>query len=143
MVRRILSLLLFVLPAKLAAETVTVSSQADFDVLSARITTLAKGGEKEITVRFVKGTYLFKDNQLELRNFSGAPLRLSLECDGAVFVPADQGTRSYGDVLLSLKDLTCRDRLAPPVQVKKRPEIVNRKTGLCRILTNERNLSEK
>lgn len=143
MVKRLLSLLLLLFSAALAAETVTVSSQADFDVLSARITTLAKGGAKDITVRFAKRTYQFKDNQLELRNLSAAPLRLSLECDGAVFVPADLGTSSYGDVFLSLKDLVCRDRLSAPVQVKKRPDIVNRKTGLCRILTSEKNLSEK
>ena len=143
MVRRLLSLLLFLLPAVLAAETVTVSSQADFDVLSARITTLVKGGMKEITVRFMEGTYHFKDNQLELRNLSASTLRLVLECGGAVCVPADLGTRSYGDVLLSLKDLTCRDRLSVPVQVKKRPEVINRKTGLCRVLTTEKNLSEK
>ena len=96
------------LPAALAAKTVTVSSQADFDALSARITALAKSGEKEIIVRFAEGTYQFKDNQLELRNFSGSSLRLALECEGAVFVPADLGTRSYGDVLLSLKEQVLR-----------------------------------
>lgn len=143
MVRRLLTFLLLLLPSILAAETVTVSSQADFDVLSARITTMAQNGVNEISVRFAKGIYHFKDNQLELRNLSASTLRLSLECDGAVFVPADQGTRSYWDVLLFLKGLTCHDRLSAPVQVKKRPEVIDRKAGLCRVLTNEKNLSEK
>ena len=143
MVKRLLSLLLLLLPAVLAAETVTVSSQADFDVLSARITTLAKSGAKEITVRFAKGTYQFKENQLEFKNLSASTLRLSLECEGAVFIPADLGSHSYGDVLLSLKDLSCKDRLSAPIQVKKRPEIVNRKSGLCRVMTGGKDLSEK
>ena len=143
MVKRLLSLLLLLLPAVLAAETVTVSSQADFDVLSARITTLAKSGAKEITVRFAKGTYQFKENQLEFKNLSASTLRLSLECEGAVFIPADLGSHSYGDVLLSLKDLSCKDRLSAPIQVKKRPEIVNRKSGLCRVMTGGKDLTEK
>lgn len=143
MTRRFLSFLLLLVPAVLDAETVTVSSQADFDVLSARIMTMAKGGVKDISVRFEKGIYFFKDNQLELKDLSASTLQLEMECNGAVFVPADLRTRSYGDVLLLIEDLSCRDRLSAPVQVKKRPEVVNRKMGLCRVLTDEKNLPEK
>ena len=123
--------------------SLTVSSQADFDALSARITKLAKDGMQSIDITFREGVYYYKDNQIDLESLYAPSLRLSLHCSGAVFVGASEGTGSEFDAFVRLSDLTCRERLSAPVQVSGRPEIVDRKNGLCRVKTREKDVLEK
>ena len=147
MVKRILLLLTLFLPLVLNGAgkdvSVTVDSQADFDGLSARIGKLAKEGAQSIDVTFREGLYYFHDNQLEFKSLNAPSLRISLHCSGAVFVGASEGTTGDYDVFVRLSDRTCRERLSGPIQVLGRPEVVNRKTGLCRVKTKEKDIPEK
>ena len=147
MVKRLLTLLSVLIPVALLGagkeSTLTVSSQADFDALSARITKLAKDGMQSIDITFREGVYFYKDNQLDLESLYAPSLRVSLHCSGAVFVGASEGAGSESDAFVRLSDLTCRERLSAPVQVLGRPEIVDRKNGLCRVKTREKDLPAK
>ena len=145
--KRILFLLTVFLPLALMGAgkeaSVTVASQADFDVLFARIATLAKEGVSSIDVNFRSGIYFYRDNQLEIKGLNSPSLRLSLHCSDAVFVGASEGTGSEYDAFVRLQDLTCRERLSAPVQVLGRPEVVDRTSGLCRVKTREKDVSAK
>lgn len=142
--KRILALLSALLPVALLGagkeSSITVSSQADFDALSALITKLAKDGMQSIDVTFREGVYYYKDNQLDLESLYAPSLRISLRCSGAVFVGASEGGGSEYDAFVRLSDLTCRERLTAPVQVLGRPELVDRKSGLCRVKTREKDV---
>ena len=142
--KRILALLSVLLPVALLGagkeSSIMVSSQADFDALSARITKLAKDGMQSIDVTFREGVYYYKDNQLDLESLYAPSLRISLRCSGAVFVGASEGGGSEYDAFVRLSDLTCRERLTAPVQVLGRPELVDRKSGLCRVKTREKDV---
>ena len=142
--KRILFLLSLFLPLVLLGAgkeaSVTVASQADFDVLSARITKLAKEGMQSIDVTFREGIYFYRDNQLNISGLNAPSLRISLHCSGAVFVGASEGTGSEYDAFVRFTDLTCRERLSAPVQVQGRPELVDRKNGLCRVKTKEKDV---
>lgn len=142
--KRILALLSVLLPVALLGagkeSSITVSSQADFDALSALITKLAKDGMQSIDVTFREGVYYYKDNQLDLESLYAPSLRISLRCSGAVFVGASEGGGSEYDAFVRLSDLTCRERLTAPVQVLGRPELVDRKSGLCRVKTREKDV---
>lgn len=145
--KRHLLFLSVLLPAALFGagkeSSLTVSSQADFDVLSARITKLAKDGMQRIDITFREGVYYYNDNQLDFESLYAPSLRLSLQCSGAVFVGASDGAGSEYDAFVRLSDLTCRERLSAPVQVLARPELVDRKSGLCRVKTREKDVPAK
>ena len=145
--KRLLLLLSIFLPLFLSGAekdaSVTVSSQADFDILSARITKLVKEGTQNIDVTFRPGLYYFRDNQLELKGLNSPSLRLSIQGSGAVFVGASEGTGSEYDAFVRLSDLTCRERLSAPVQTLGRPEMVDRKSGLFRVKTREKDVPAK
>lgn len=142
--KRILFLLSLFLPLALLGAgkntSVTVASQADFDALSASITRLAKDGMQRIDVTFREGVYFYKDNQLDIRGLNAPSLRISLECSGAVFVGASEGPGSEFDAFVRLSDLTVRERLSAPVQAQGRPTLVDRRTGLCKVKTQEKNV---
>ena len=142
--KRVLLLLSLFLPLLLSGAgkdvSVTVASQADFDVLSARITKSAKEGAQSIDVTFREGIYFYRDNQLDIRGLNAPSLRISLHCSGAVFIGASEGERSEYDTFVRLSDLTCRERLSAPVQAQGRPELVDRKSGLCRVKTKEKDV---
>lgn len=147
MAKRIFLLLTLFLPLVLSGAgkdySVTVASQADFDGLSARIGKLAKDGALRIDVTFREGVYFYRDNQLEINGLNAPSLRISLNCSGAVFVGSPEGMTGDSDAFVRLSDLTCRERLSAPVQALGRPEVVNRKTGLCRVKTKEKDIPEK
>jgi len=145
--KRFLLLLSVLLPVVLLGagkeSSVTISSQADFDALSARIAKLAKDGVQSIDVTFREGVYYYCDNQLEIKGLNAPSLRLSLHCSGAVFVGASEGTGSEYDAFVRLSDLSCKERLSAHVQALGRPELVDRKSGLCRVKTREKDVSAK
>ena len=145
--KRFLLLLSVLLPVVLLGagkeSSVTISSQADFDALSARIAKLAKDGVQSIDVTFREGVYYYRDNQLEINGLNAPSLRLSLHCSGAVFVGASEGTGSEYDAFVRLSDLSCKERLSAPVQALGRPELVDRKSSLCRVKTREKDVSAK
>ena len=147
MAKRILLLVSLFLPLVLSGAgkdvSVTVASQADFDVLPARITKLVQDGVLNIGVTFREGIYFYRDNQLEFNGLNAPSLRLSLLCSGAVFVGASEGVAGEYDAFVRLSDLTCRERLSAPVQVLGRPETVDRRSGLCRVRTREKDVAAK
>ena len=147
MVKRILLLVTLFLPLFLSGAgkdvSVTVASQADFDVLPARIVKLVQEGALNIDVTFREGIYFYRDNQLEFNGLNAPSLRLSFLCSGAVFVGNSEGTAGEYDAFVRLSDLTCRERLSAPVQVLGRPEVVDRKSGLCRVRTREKDVTAK
>ena len=145
--KRFLLLLSVLLPVVLLGagkeSSVTISSQADFDALSARIAKLAKDGVQSIDVTFREGVYYYCDNQLEIKGLNAPSLRLSLHCSGVVFVGASEGTGNEYDAFVRLSDLSCKERLSAPVQALGRPELVDRKSSLCRVKTREKDVSAK
>ena len=107
--KRFLLLLSVLLPVVLLGagkeSSVTISSQADFDALSARIAKLAKDGVQSIDVTFREGVYYYRDNQLEIKGLNAPSLRLSLHCSGVVFVGASEGTGNEYDAFPSVGPL--------------------------------------
>ena len=142
-----LLLLLCLLPAALWGAgkevAVSVTTQAEFDALSGRIMALAKEGAQQISVTFGEGVYQYKENHLDIRGLNAPSLRMSIDCGKAVFVAGPDGEGSAYDAFVSLKSLACRERLSEPVQVLGRPEVVDRKKGLCRVRTKEKPVPEK
>ena len=147
------------LPGWTAAGEFTVSSQADFDALNARLQKLIRAGERDIRVRFQPGTYFFGEQHIALMGLDYPDLSLSFEGEGVRLVgagrdliPTGSGRRvkaafegpfeiSHGFVDLETgRNWDFRTEVR---QAKRRPEVVDRAKGLCRVLTGESSLSAK
>lgn len=70
------------------AQTLVVDSQESFDRLRAAIDSVAAAAPEEVCVRFEKGTYYYRDRQLDFSNYDRPELRLTLEGNGAYLLPA-------------------------------------------------------
>lgn len=82
----LLSVLAFLLPAR--AQVIEVDSQDRFDGLRAAIDSAVAASPEEVRVRFEKGTYYYRERQLDFSGFDRPGLRLTLEGNGAVLVAA-------------------------------------------------------
>ena len=114
----------------------TVSDQSGFDALSTRLHQALKGKD-DIQVVFLPGVYYFRENHLAIGNVQRPDLTLSFRCQGAVFVPAEGNEKSWNDMFVDPETLESLELFTPLKQVRRRPEIVNRQTGLCRVRTRE------
>ena len=153
-----LALMLTWLPGS-ASQTLTVSGQADFDGLDASLRKLILSGERDIRVRFLPGTYFFHEQHLALMGLDKPEVSISLEGDGARLVGAGKDYEPVGsgrwatapfegtfDVSHGFVDLQngCNwDLTAEVRQARRRPEVVDRAQGLCRILTDEASMSAR
>ena len=131
--------LAFLCPGK---ETVlTVSDQTGFDALSARLQQALKGKD-DVKVIFSPGVYYYREQHLAIGNVQRPDLALSFQCHGAVFVPAEGKDKSWDDVFVNPETLEALELFTPLKQVRRRPEIVDLKTGLCRVRTREQAVPE-
>lgn len=145
MARKILSAIVFFCVCFLCAgkETVlTVSDQSGFDALPTGLLQ-ALEGKNDVSVVFMPGIYYFREKHLTISNIQRPNLSLSFQCHGAVFVPADEKERSWSDVFVDRERMEPVELFTPLKQVRNRPEIVDRKTGLCRVRTREQAVPEK
>ena len=62
----VLLLLSCLVPIGILAQSIVVSSQADFDALDVRVRQLIIAGSKDILVQFSPGTYFFQEEHLNL-----------------------------------------------------------------------------
>lgn len=142
-----------------AAETVEVGNQADFDGLDARIRKSILSGERDIRVRFLPGTYFFHEQHLALMGLDKPEVSLTFEGEGARLVgkgvdyeptgsgrwttaPFD-GTFDVKHGFVDLENGRNWDLAGEVRQARRRPEVVDRAQGLCRILTDEASLSAR
>lgn len=153
-----LALMLAWLP-EVAAETLTVAGQADFDGLDARLRKLILSGERDIRVRFLPGTYFFHEQHLALMGLEKPEVSISLEGEGARLVGAGKDYAPTGssrwatapfegpfDVSHGFVDLENGrnwDLTAEVRQARRRPEVVDKAQGLCRMLTDEASMSAR
>ena len=70
------------------AQTLVVDSQKRFDQLRAAIDSVVSVSPQEVRVRFEKGTYYYRERQLDFSGLDRPGLRLTLEGNGAVLVAA-------------------------------------------------------
>lgn len=160
MKRILLSLFLSLLTAAgLDAGTITVAGQADFDGLDVRLRKLIQSGERDIRVLFQPGTYFFREQHLALMGLEKPDVSISFEGEGARLVGAGKDYMAGGpgrwktapfegpfDVshgFVDLKDGRNLDFRTEIRQARRRPEIVDRAKGLCRIRTGEPSLSAR
>lgn len=120
--------------------SIFVKTHADFNRLSARISE-ALQGKDDVEVIFSPGVYYFQENHLSLQNLQYPDQKVVIRCDGAVFLPAGNGPVEWTDVYIDPVTLRSFSHLSEVKQVLRRPEIVDAKTGLCRVKTREKPLS--
>lgn len=87
-IRSFLSLTLLACTLTGHAQTLVVDSQERFDGLRAAIDSAVAASPEEVRVRFEKGTYYYRERQLDFSGFDRPDLRLTLEGNGAVLVAA-------------------------------------------------------
>lgn len=142
-----------------AATDVVVSDQAGFDGLDARIHALIARGEQDIRVRFSPGTYFFRDQHLSLMGVDRPGLSISLSGigvrlvgEGEDYVPTRtfrgltapfEGPFEVTDGYVDLEAGWNLDLRSAVGQVRKRPEVVDRSSGLCRVLTGDASMSAR
>lgn len=160
MKRILLSLFLSLLTAAgLDAGTITVAGQADFDGLDVRLRKQIQSGDRDIRVRFQPGTYFFKEQHLALMGLENPDVSISFEGEGARLVGAGkdyvaggpgrwttvpfEGPFDVSHGFVDLKDGRNLDFRTEIRQARRRPEIVDRAQGLCRIRTGEPSLSAR
>ncbi len=160
MKRFLLLLFLYLLTASgLDAGTVTVSGQADFDGLDVCLHKLIQSGDRDIRVRFQPGIYFFREQHLALMGLEKPDVSISFEGEGARLVGAGKDYAPGGsgrwktapfegpfDVSHGFVDVMNGRNLdfrTETRQARRRPEIVDRAQGLCRILTDEPSLSAR
>ena len=124
-------------------ETVlTVSDQSGFNALPGRLQQALKGKD-DIKVVFSPGVYYFKEKHLTIGNVQRPDLSLTFQCQGAVFVPAEGKEKDWSDFFFNPAKLEPVEMFTSLKQVRRRPEIVDRKMGLCRVRTREQAVPEK
>ena len=151
-----LSLFLGCFPAR--GETrITVDGQDAFDRLSGELSRALKAGEEDVVVEFRKGTYFYRENHLTLKGFNCPKQRVTLQCNGSAFVAEGldyklastrlltwsapcKGPFDYKTGFVDLATLQSVDLRGPVRAALKRPEIVDKARGLCRIKVDEPNL---
>lgn len=143
----------------LDAGTVTVASQADFDGLNVRLRKLIQSGDRDIRVRFQPGTYFFQEQHLAFMGLENPEVSISFEGEGARLTAAGKDYASVGagrwttvpfegpfevsHGFVDMKNGRNLDFRTEVRQARRRPEIVDRAQGLCRILTGEPSLSAR
>ena len=138
----LLTLLFLSFPCPSREAELLVSDQAAFDALPARLGQALKGKD-DITVRFLSGVYFFQERHLTIDGIQRPDIALSIQCSGAVFVPAGGKETRWNDAFVDLEGLKAVELFTPLTQVRRRPEIVDRKTGLCRVRTWEQSVPER
>ena len=148
-------ILLLVSVFSLDAAYVTVTGQADFDGLDATLKRMIQAGERNIYVRFVPGTYYFHEQHIALMGQNKPDVSISFEGNGARLVAAGknykascrtktspfEGSFDFSHGFVDLKNGRHVD-LAPEIrQARQRAEVLNRASGLCRMLTDEPDIS--
>lgn len=145
MARRLLPIILFMSVSFLCmgGETVlTISDQSGFDALQVRLQKELAGPD-DITVVFSPGVYYFKERHLTVDKVQRPDLKLSFHCNGAVFVPEEGKDKAWDDVFVDPRTLEPVELFTPLKQVRRRPQVLDRKTGLCRVRTTEKTLLKK
>lgn len=143
----------------LAARTVMVANQSDFDGLNALLLKLIRSGERDIRVRFQPGTYFFREQHLEFSGLDKPDVSLSFEGEGARLVGMGMDYTGAGSSrwtavrfdgpfevshgFVDLKSGRNWDLRTEVRQARRRPEVVDKAQGLCRILTDESSLSAR
>lgn len=138
----ILTILFVYLPCKCRELVLSVSDQTGFDTLSSRLDQALRGTD-DVTVIFSPGVYFYKESHLAISNVQRPNLTLSFRCDGAMFIPAEGIDKKWDDVFVDLDSQEGVERFTPLKQVLRRPEILDRKKGLCRVRTKEKGVSSK
>ena len=148
-------ILLLASTLSLPAATLTVTSQSDFDGLDSTIKKMIQAGERRIDVRFVPGTYFFHEQHISLMGLNKPEVSISFEGNGARLVGTGkdyrsscrtktapfEGTFDYSHGFVDLKKGRYVN-LAPEIrQASQKAEVVDRANGLCRMLTDEPDIS--
>ncbi len=159
--KRLIALLFLscLVPIGILAQSIVVSSQADFDALDVRVRQLIIAGSKDILVQFSPGTYFFQEEHLNLMGIKQPGLSIRLEGNGArivgagrEFVPsrslrgwtaAFDGPFQPAHGFVDLDGGRLLEFRSEVRQARKRPEVVDRNTGLCRMFTRESSFSPK
>ena len=154
----IICICLLLTGASLEAHQLLIRSQEDFDRMDQEIHQRMAAGEYHIDVQFLPGDYYYRDNHLRFEGMDCAELSLALNGNGARLIgqgPDYRLMRKGREYIASYKepfDYTHGfvdpdsgrnfDFRTPVRQAKKRPEVVDRESGLCRMQTGEAPLSE-
>ena len=137
---------------------IVVDSQDAFDRLSAELTRSLKSQDEDVVVEFRKGVYAFSEKHLALKGLYCPKQRVTLQCNGSTFLAKGtdyqlksvrtqvwkascQGPFDYRDGFADLSTGASIDLRAPVKAALARPEIVDRKQGICRIKVKEPDLS--
>ena len=124
-----------------ALVSLIVAGQSDFDALPGKLTAAIGSGAQTVEVTILPGQYFYREGHLAIRNVHRADLAVSFQAEGAVFIGDSSASDGYLDAFISLPSLSSADVLPECRQVRKRPEIVDRQNGLCRVRTREKSLS--
>ena len=134
-----------------------VSDQASFDRLSVDLAEALRSDDVDVIVDFRKGVYRYRENHLTLSGLSLPRKRVTLQCNGSVFLaegpdyqlkmtgrlaysaPA-KGPFSYQMGFVDLGTLQSVDMRSPVREALDRPEVVDKRRGLCRIKVSEPDL---
>lgn len=143
-----------------AGEThIVVKGQEAFDKLSATLAEALRQGEGPVVVDIRKGTYYYREKHLTLNGLYCPRREVTLLCNGSLFLPEGpdyrlqsrlgefsascQGPYDPGKGWVDLDRAASCDLRAQVGAALSRPEVVDRKSGLCRFRAEEADLSEE
>ena len=151
-----MSLLLGVFSAR-GQVRIVVDGQEAFDRLPDDLTRSLKSQDQDVVVDFQKGIYEYREKHLALKGLYCPRQRVVLQCNGSTFLAKGtdyrlqsgrnriwtdscQGPFDYKDGFVDLSTYESVDLRGPVKAALGRPEIVDRKKGICRIKVKEPDL---
>lgn len=134
------TIFLTLLTATLHAITLSVRTQQDFDLLSGRIASEIRRGEKNITVVIEAPKLTFADNQILLKSIQRNDVSISIHGKGVQLTSRGHLVRAVTHPSLTyLKDGKYYNPWTPFRQLSDTISIADASSSLCRITTPERN----
>ena len=123
--------------------TILVSSQTDFDALPGRLSSAVSGDTRQVTITITPGRYFYRESHLAIQSVHRPDLSIIIQAEGAEFIGVASTSDGYLDAIVSLDSSDSAYDLPEPKQVLARPQIIDLKTGLCRVRADEKSISQR
>ena len=136
---------------------IVVDGQEAFDRLPDELTRALKSQEEDVVVDFRKGVYEYREKHLSLKGLNCPKQRVILQCNGSTFLAKGTDYRltasrsrkwtapspvlfDYKDGFVDRSTFESVDLRGPVKGALARPEIVDKKQGICRLKVQEPDL---